>query len=177
MTDKELMQDLRDPRKRRTAFSALVNRYSEQLYWKVRRMVGRHEDADDVLQNAFLKAWTRLDDFRGDSNIHTWIYRICINEALDFLRKKREQVTSDGVMQIADSHFADEYFDGDETQKRLQQAIESLPEAQRITFCMRYFDELSYSEMSKILGTSEGGLKANYHLAVRKIKDFFNNND
>lgn len=167
------MHNLQDPKKKRMAFSELVNQYSEQLYWKVRHIVGRHEDADDVLQNAFLKAWTRIDDFRWDANIYTWLYRICVNESLDFLRKRREQLYADDIERMADKQYADEYFDGDETQKLLQKAIETLPEAQRVTFCMRYFDETPYGEMSKILGTSEGGLKANYHLAVKKIKDFF----
>ena len=154
-------------------FSDLIKENSERLYWKVRQIVIRHEDADDVLQNAYVKAWTKIDEFRGDSNISTWLYRICINEALDFLRRKREALTSDGDMRIADTKEADEYFDGNETQRLLKEAVEQLPEAQRVTFSLRYFDELPYSEISKILGTSEGGLKANYHFAVKKIKEFF----
>ena len=163
--------------KKEELFSILVKKYSSQMYWKVRQIVIRHEDADDVLQNAFMKAWIKLDDFRGDANISTWLYRICVNEALDFLRKKKEILSHDGEMKMADSQFADDYFDGNETQKKLFQAIETLPEAQRITFTLRYFDDKPYSEISRILGTSEGGLKANYHLAVKKIKDFFNRND
>lgn len=155
-------------------FSQIVNQYSEQLYWKARQIVGRHEDADDVVQNTFLKAWTRFDDFRGDSNFYTWLYRITVNEAIDFLRRKHEQVSPDGEMQVADMQFADDYFDGNETQRMLYEAMNSLPEAQRTTFSLRYFEDMSYSEISKILGTTEGGLKANYHLAVKKIKDFFN---
>ena len=158
-------------------FSMLVKKHGKQMYWKVRQIVVRHEDADDVLQNAFLKAWTKIDDFRGEANVSTWLYRICINEALDFLRKKRELLSHDGEMKMADTLYADEYFDGNETQKKLFQVIETLPEAQRVTFSLRYFDELPYSEISKILGTSEGGLKANYHLAVKKIKDFFSKYD
>ena len=161
MTDKE------------ARFSKIVNQYSEQLYWKARQIVVRHEDADDVVQNAFLKAWARFDDFRGDANIYTWIYRITVNEAIDFLRRKHEQVSPDGEMRVADNQFADDYFDGNETQKLLYEAMETLPEAQRATFSLRYFDDMPYSEISKILGTTEGGLKANYHLAVKKIKDFF----
>lgn len=177
MTDKEIMQNLRDPKMKRKAFSEIVSQYSEPLYWKVRHIVGRHEDADDVLQNVFLKAWTRLDNFRGEANIYTWIYRISVNESLDFLRKRRELLSSDALANVANTQYADDYFDGDETQKLLQQAIDSLPEAQKVTFCMRYFDDMPYSEISSVLGTSEGGLKANYHLAVKKIKEFFNNRD
>lgn len=154
-------------------FTDIVKNHSQQLYWKVRQIVIRHEDADDVMQNAFMKAWAKMDDFRGDANIYTWIYRICINEALDFLRKKRELLSTDGELHIADKQFADDYFDGNETQKKLFQAIETLPEAQRVTFSLRYFDEMPYAEISQILGTSEGGLKANYHIAVKKIKEFF----
>lgn len=177
MTDKEIVQSLRDPSKRRQAFSGIVSQYSEQLYWRIRRIVGSHDDADDVLQNVFLKAWTRLDNFRGDSNVYTWLYRICVNESLDFLRRRKDFLSTDGTLQIADTQFAEEYFDGDETQRKLQQAIETLPEAQRVTFCMRYFDDMPYSEISAVLGTSEGGLKANYHLAVRKIKEFFDSSN
>lgn len=177
MTDKELIQQLRDPQARRRTFEKVVAQYSEQMYWKIRHIVLRHEDADDVLQNSFVKAWLRLDDFRGDSALSTWLYRICVNESLDFLRKKREQLTPDGAMTIADTMFADDYFDGDETEKMLLEAVESLPEAQRATFMMRYFDEMPYKEMAQIVGISESGLKTNYHLAVKKIKEFFNRHD
>lgn len=170
------IEELHDPAKKRKAFTALVNQYSEKLYWKVRSIVGRHEDADDVLQNAFLKAWTKIDDFRGDSNIYTWMHRICVNEALDFIRRKRELLSPDGEMKMAERMEADEYFDGNETQRMLQCAIETLPEAQRVAFVMRYFEDLPYSQLSKILNTSEGGLKANYHLAVKKIKEYFEKN-
>lgn len=163
--------------KKEEIFSELVRKHSKQLYWKVRQIVIRHEDADDVLQNAFMKAWTKMDDFRGDANPYTWLYRICVNEALDFLRKKRELLSTDGEMKMADKQFADDYFDGNETQKKLYEAIETLPEAQRVTFSMRYFDEMPYAEISSMLGTSEGGLKANYHIAVKKIKEFFQRND
>lgn len=177
MTDKELITQLQDPKTRRKAFEIMVRQYSEQMYWKVRYIVKRHEDADDVLQNAYVKAWTKLDSFRADSQLSTWLYRICVNEALDFLRKKREDLSPDGALTIADSLIADDYFDGDETQIMLQKAIDTLPEAQRTTFTLRYFEELPYKEISGILGTSEAGLKTNYHLAVKKIKEFFNRHD
>ena len=169
----DIIKDLHDPKKKRAAFTMIVNQYSEKLYWKVRSIVGRHEDADDVQQNTFIKAWTKIDDFRGDSNIYTWLHRICVNESLDFLRRKKEVCSSDGDMRMAYEKEADEYFDGNDTQKMLYKAIETLPEAQRVTFVKRYFEEMPYAEISKITGTSEGGLKANYHLAVKKIKDFF----
>lgn len=170
------LQDLQDPRKKHKVFSAIVAQYSEKLYWTVRRIVGRHEDADDVLQNTFVKAWTKIDNFRGDSGIYTWLHRICVNESLDFLRKKHEFLSTDTTIDVVNTIEADDYFDGNETQELLFKAIETLPEAQKATFTLRYFDELPYAEISKIMGTSEGGLKANYHLAVRKIKEFFNNN-
>lgn len=154
-------------------FSQLVREHSEKIYWKVRSIVIRHEDADDVMQSAFMKAWLKFDDFRGDSNLSTWLYRICYNEAIDFLRKKRDQLSPDGELTIANTLKADEYFDGNNIQELLKEAIENLPEAQRATFCLRYFNEMPYAEMSELLGTTEGGLKANYHIAVKKIKEFF----
>lgn len=177
MTNDELIQQLKDPKKSHKAFEAMVRQYSEQMYWKIRHIVNRHEDADDILQNSFIKAWTKIDTFRADSMLSTWLYRICINESLDFLRKKREQLSPDGSMAIAETIVADQYFDADETHRLLQKAIQSLPDAQRATFTLRYFDEMPYKEMSEILGTSEAGLKTNYHLAVKKIKQFFDDND
>lgn len=174
MTD--IIKDLHDPKKKRAAFTKIVNQYSEKLYWKIRGIVLRHEDADDVLQNTFVKAWMKIDDFRGESNIYTWLHRICINESLDFIRRKRMLLSSDGDLKVADEIETDEYFDGNKTQKMLQEAIATLPEAQRITFIMRYFEEMPYAEISKQTGTSEGGLKANYHFAVKKIKDYFEKN-
>lgn len=177
MSDKEIKQQLHDPSTRRRAFEKIVAQYSQQMYWKIRRIVIRHEDADDVLQNSFVKAWTKLDDFRGDSAVSTWLYRICVNESLDFLRKKRELLSPDAVVSISESLLSDEYFDGDDVERQLMEAIDTLPEAQKATFTLRYFDEMPYKEMSKIIGTSEAGLKTNYHLAVKKIKEFFNRHD
>lgn len=154
----------------------MVGQYSEQMYWKVRRIVLRHEDADDVLQNSFIKAWTRLDDFRGDSSLSTWLYRIAINESLDFLRRKREHLSADGSLPELGDAFADEYFDGDELDRRLQMAIDTLPEAQKATFTLRYYEDMPYKQMSEIMGTSESGLKTNYHLAVKRIKEYLSNN-
>ncbi len=160
-------------------FSQLVEQYSERLYWQVRRIVLTHEDANDVVQNAFVKAWINLDKFEGKSHISTWLSRIAINEALDFVRhrQKEEDVCADEDLSVANRLMADEYFDGDQTAAQLQEAVSRLPEAQRTVFQLRYFDEMKYSEISEILGTSEGALKANYHYAVKKIKEFFDNVD
>ena len=158
----------------------MVRQSSEQLYWQVRRIVLTHEDSNDVLQNAFMKAWTSLDTFKGDSKLFTWLSRIAINEALDFTRKQKThplQSTDDEELGLANQLMADNYFDGDETEAQLQEAIAQLPDVQKTVFMLRYYDEMKYSEISKILGTSEGGLKASYHIAVKKISEFFKRND
>lgn len=157
----------------------MVNQYSEQLYWKIRRIVLSHEDANDVLQNTFVKAWTNLATFEQKSKLSTWLFRIAINEAIDFTRKQKamSQVSADEDEAVAARLMADDYFDGDETQAELQQAIAQLPEVQRKVFNLRYFDEMKYSEISRVLCTSEGALKASYHLAVKKITDYFHRHD
>ena len=159
------------PKTQRKAFEQIVAQYSEQLYWKVRHIVLVHEDADDVLQNSFVKAWVNLPEFRGQSKISTWLYRIAINESLDFLRKKKHQqdMSVDEAAGVASMLLADEYFDGDEAQALLQEAIATLPDVQRTVFTLRYFDNMKYSEMSSFLDTSEGALKASYHHAVQKV--------
>lgn len=163
-----------DPRTRREGFEALVRQYSEPLYWKIRHIVFTHEDADDVLQNTFLKIWKNLDAFQGKSALSTWLYRIAINEALDFLRHQRHltMASVDESKKVANQLMADEYFDGDRMQALLQEAVGQLPEVQRTVFVMKYYDEMKYSEISAILGTTEGALKASYHLAVRKITEY-----
>ncbi|MCF0198272.1 MAG: sigma-70 family RNA polymerase sigma factor [Bacteroidaceae bacterium] len=168
-----LLQLLHDDKTRETAFSGLVAQYKQPLYWQIRRMVVRHEDADDVLQNTFLKAWTGLDSFRGQSKVSTWLYRIAYNETLNFLERQKmpTQSVDDTTANFLQS---DPYFDGDETQRQLQQAIATLPPKQRQVFLMKYYEEQKYEEMSEILGTSVGALKATYHFAVKKITDFFN---
>jgi RNA polymerase sigma-70 factor (ECF subfamily) len=175
-----LMQQLTDPKSQRTAFERLVREYSEQLYWQVRRMVLSHEDANDVLQNVFLKAWSHLDDFHQDSKISTWIYRIAVNESLDFLRRKKNQIVinaDDGGQSVSQTLMADRYFDGDDTEALLQEAIAQLPDVQRTVFNLRYFEEMKYGDISKLLDTSEGALKASYHIAVKKISEFFKARD
>ncbi len=157
----------------------MVRQYSEQLYWQVRRIVLNHDDANDVLQNAFIKAWNGLSGFHGDSKLLTWLSRIAINESLDFMRKQKAVTVSTDDLDsgIANQLMADDYFDGDETDAQLQEAIASLPEVQRTVFMLRYYDEMKYSEISKVTGTSEGALKASYHIAVKKISEFFKRRD
>ena len=178
--DQRIITLISNSETRRQGFELMVRQYSEQLYWQVRRIVLTHEDSDDVLQNAFLKAWSNIDTFHGDSKIFTWLSRIAINEALDFTRKQKRALkisTDDADMNIANQLMADDYFDGDETEAQLQEAIASLPDVQRTVFNLRYYEEMKYSEISKVLGTSEGGLKASYHIAVKKITDFFKKHD
>ena len=174
------MQQLMDPATQRKAFERVVREYSEQLYWQARRIVLTHDDADDVIQNVFLKAWTHLDDFHQDSRLSTWLYRITINESVDFVRRKKNKSvvsTDQEETGIANMLLADNYFDGDETQALLQEAIAQLPDVQRTVFNLRYYDDMKYSDMSELLKTSEGSLKASYHIAVKKISDFFKRHD
>ena len=177
--EQEIMNQLKDPKTRRKAFEQLVNRYSEQLYWQVRHIVLLHEDADDVLQNVFLKAWSKLDTFHQESKISTWLYRIALNESLDFMRRKKAQMVSmdDDAATVGSMLLADDYFNGTEVEAMLQEAVAQLPDVQRTVFNMRYFDDMKYSEISEILQTSEGSLKASYHIAVKKISEFFRHRD
>lgn len=174
-----IIADLSDPKKARRAFETVVRQYSEPLYWKIRHIVTAHEDASDVLQNVFIKAWSNLADFQNKSKLSTWLYRIAINESLDFMRKQktRQSISADEDLSLANRLMADEYFDGNETQALLQEAISKLPEVQRTVFTLRYYDEMKYSEMSQLLNTSEGSLKASYHIAVKKITEYFNLHD
>lgn len=173
------MSPLKDPKTQRKAFERLVVEYGEQLYWQVRRIVLSHDDANDVVQTVFMKAWQKLDTFNEEAKVSTWLYRIALNESLDFVRRKKLQVvsTDEEEYSVANMLMADEFFDGSETEALLQEAIAQLPEVQRMVFNMRYFDEMKYSEMSKILNTSEGSLKASYHIAVKKITEFFKRRD
>ena len=178
--EKQLVELLKRPETRRKAFEIVVRQYSETLYWKVRRMVLTHDDADDVMQNVMLKAWTNIDSFQQQSLLSTWLYRIAINESLNFIRSQRNKavnIDADKQAELADRLMADPYFDGDETAAQLQQAITSLPDVQRTVFNLRYYDNMKYSEMSQLLDTTEGALKASYHIAVKKITEFFNQKD
>ena len=176
--DQLILQMLMNPETQRRGFEACVRQYGEQLYWQVRKIVLTHDDANDVLQNSFLKAWNGLGNFQGDSKVLTWLSRIVINESLDFLRRnKQRQTVSEDARTVASTLMADTYFDGSETEALLQEAIASLPDVQRTVFQMRYFDEMKYSDISHVLGTSEGALKASYHIAVKKITEFFKARD
>ena len=174
--EEELVEQLLDPEKRREAFSLVISQYQEKLYWQIRKMVVNHDDADDVLQNTFMKAWRSLDSFRGESKFSTWIYRIAINESITFINKQKQEQNilqqGDGDNWLVDNLQADEYFDGDELQLALQQAIAALPDKQRQVFNMRYFDEMKYEDISQIVGTTVGALKASYHIAAKKIEEF-----
>lgn len=177
--EKQLVAMLADPSTQRKAFELVVRQYSEPLYWQVRRIVLTHEDANDVMQNVMIKAWTNLDSFRNDSKLSTWLYRIAINESLDFMRRQKNVATlsADEAPGIANTLMADNYFDGDETEAQLQEAIAQLPDVQRTVFNLRYYEGMKYSEISRILNTSEGALKASYHIAVKKISEFFKTRD
>ena len=179
MTDeRELYAQLKDPKTQRTAFGVIVRQYSEQLYWQIRRIVLTHEDANDVMQNTFMKAWNHIDSFQGESKIITWLSRIAINESLDHLRRNNHTtVSTEDDLSLVNALQADPYFDGSEVEAMLQQAVATLPDVQRTVFQLRYFDEMKYSEMSQVLNTSEGSLKASYHIAVKKIAEFFKSRD
>lgn len=173
--EKEIATLLQDPERQREAFECIVNEYSEQLYWQIRRMVFSHDDANDILQNTFIKAWLNIDYFRGDAKMSTWLYRIALNECLTFLNKQRansQLSIDDADAEMVNRLEGDPYFDGDETQKTFLKAIQTLPEKQRIVFNLKYFKEMKYEDMSEILGTSVGALKASYHHAVKKIEAF-----
>ena len=175
-----MVEQLHDPATCRTAFSKVIEHYSSSLYWQIRRMVIDHDDANDVLQNTFLKAWTSIDNFRGDARLSTWLYKIAINESITFINKKKVQNNislDDDDSFLTNSLESDEWFDGDQAQVLLQQAIATLPEKQRLVFNMRYYDEMKYEDISEILNTSVGALKASYHHAVKKIEAFFAEHD
>ena len=178
--DKELLFQFKDEATKESAFTQIIKKYQERLYWHIRRMVVEHEDANDVLQNTFMKAWNGIEGFRGDSQVSTWLYRIATNETLTFLTNKRLRnlQSMDDVEDILLQNLkADNYFNGNELQLKLQKAIITLPEKQRLVFNMKYFDDLKYEEISAILGTSVGGLKASYHLAVKKVEHYLLNTD
>ena len=174
LNEAEVIRLLASSEGRQKVFPMIVDQYSQSLYWKIRSIVLTHEDADDVLQNTFLKAWKSLPTFQGKAKLSTWLYRIAINESLDFLRRQKTAALSsaDADLSVANRLLADDYFDGDKSQAVLQEAIATLPDVQRTVFTLRYYDEMKYSEISEILGTSEGSLKASYHIAVQKITDY-----
>ncbi len=174
-TDQELISLFKSADKKEFAFNLIMDRYKERMYLYIRKILITHEDTDDALQNAFVKVWFALDNFREEASLHTWLYKIVSNEALTLLRKKKKIHLFSGnetEAKLAESLESDPYFNGDELQLKLQKAILSLPEKQRLVFNMKYFDELKYEEMADILETSVGALKASYHHAVKKIEKF-----
>ncbi len=176
----ELIEQLHDPAQCRQAFNKVITTYSAPLYWQIRRMVQSHDDANDLLQNTFLKAWQNLENFRGDAKLSTWLYKIAINESISHLERERKRANlslDDQESQLAHLIEADENINGDALAQKLREAIATLPEKQRLVFNMRYYDEMKYEDMSEILGTSVGALKASYHLAVKKIESFFDEHD
>lgn len=178
-SDKELLLIFKEKERKNYAFNLIVRKYTERLYWHIRKLVIDHNDTDDLLQNTFLKAWNGLNDFREESQLYTWLYRIATNETFTFLAQKKKKYflpLVDVERQLANTFETDEYFSGDELQKKLQKAILSLPEKQRVVFNMKYFDEMQYEEISDVLNTSVGALKASYHHAVKKIEKYLDEN-
>ena len=177
--EEEIIEQLHDPNRCNAAFGKVIEQYSQGLYWQISRMVFNHDDANDILQNTFLKAWSNIDNFRGSAKLSTWLYKIAINESITFINKERarNEASIDDDSFLLNNIESDQYFDGDEAQVKLQRAINSLPEKQRLVFNMRYYDEMKYEDMSEILGTSVGALKASYHHALKKIESFFEEND
>ena len=178
ISDSELLMQFRDPVTKEKAYTTLIRRYQEKLYWHIRRMVIEHEDANDVLQNVLIRVWNGLENFREDSQLYTWLYRVATNECLTYLeqQKKRSSVSFNEMESgLSNKIKADKHFDPNRLEWKLQLAIQQLPEKQRIVFSLRYYDEMPYEQMSKVLETSEGALKASYHHAVKKIEDYIRN--
>lgn len=175
--ERELVKRLKNPATAREAFNTLMRLYGESIYWQIRKLVVNHDDANDILQNTFLKAWNNIDNFRGDARLTTWLYKIAVNESINHLNRERSRrninADSESAEFLTERLEADPYFDGNDVQLRLQKAIAALPDKQRLVFNMRYFDEMKYEKMSEILGTSVGALKASYHHAVKKIEQAF----
>ncbi|TAE91109.1 MAG: sigma-70 family RNA polymerase sigma factor [Runella slithyformis] len=185
MTDQEILAKFANPESRNFAFNQLVRKYQQKIYWHIRKMVIDHDDADDLTQETFLKAWQALEKFRGDSQLFTWLYRIATNECLNFLAKKRRRFfvsINDVESELLDkleqlSTRPESPLNGLEIELKLQKALLKLPEKQRLVFNMKYFDDLKYEDMAEITGTSVGALKASYHHAVTKIEKFLNGED
>jgi len=176
--DNELLILFRAPETKEKAFTQIVKKYQERLYWHIRRLVVSHDNANDVLQNVFIRVWKGLENFREDSQLYTWLYRIATNESLSFLdqQKKKSSISlSDVESGLSNKVKADEHFDASKMEWKLQLAIQQLPEKQRVVFTLRYYDEMPYEEMSRVLETSEGALKASYHHAVKKIEEYILN--
>ena len=178
ISDTELLALFREAATKEKAFSILVKKYQERLYWHIRRMVVDHEDSNDVMQNVFIRVWNALANFREDAQLYTWLYRIATNECLTFIeqRKKKGTISINELESgLSNKIRADQGFDASKLEWKLQLAIQQLPEKQRVVFTLRYYDEMPYEEMSKVLETSAGALKASYHHAAKKIEDFIQN--
>lgn len=176
MTDEQILLLLQNETSKERGFRLLVEQYQERLYWHIRRMVTEHEDANDVIQNTFIKVFRSIDRFKGNSALYTWLYRIATNESITFINSRKKKATADLDSEdnnLSNQLEADNYFDGDQAQVLLQKALRALPEKQRLVFQLRYYEELSYREMSDVLDTSVGALKASYHHAVKKIESYF----
>jgi RNA polymerase sigma factor (sigma-70 family) len=175
MTDEEILSLFKNEATREKGFSNLVRKYQEKLYWHIRRLVIDHEDANDVCQNVFIKVWNNLEKFKENSKLYTWLYRIATNESLTFMAQKKRSNTLQMETEdydLSEQLAADPYFEGDTLQIKLQNAIASLPEKQRVVFLMRYYDEVKYEDMAEVLDTSVGALKASYHHAAKKIEKY-----
>lgn len=178
--NKELIERLRQPETCRQAFNEVMRLYAEPVYRQIRRMVESHDDASDILQNTFLKAWQSIENFRGDAKLTTWLYKIALNESITHLQRERKRLSlslDDEESHLVNLIEADEWTDGDALEKKLRKAVATLPEKQRMVFNMKYYDEMKYEQISEILGTSVGALKASYHLAVKKIENYFDSHD
>ena len=178
--DSEILEKFSNVKTRNEAFNLLLSKYQQKIYWHVRRMVIDHDDTDDLVQDVFIKVWKNLEKFRSDSQLYTWIYRIATNESITFLNKKKQRnnIPLDEISgELTETLVASEYFNGDKVQMKLQKALLTLPDKQRLIFNMKYFDELKYEEISEITGTSVGALKASFHIAVKKIEAFMLNDD
>jgi RNA polymerase sigma factor (sigma-70 family) len=179
MTEIKLIASLKNHNTLNSAFKELINQYKERLYWHVRKIVINHDDTDDVLQNIFIKIYRNIHKFNGDSKLYSWMYRIATNEAITFINqraRKNNSVSEEVQKTLINNLTSDEYFDGDEAQIKLLKAIATLPQKQQLVFNMKYFDAIKYKEMSEILDTSEGALKASFHIASKKIKEYLLNN-
>ncbi|MBS7564538.1 RNA polymerase sigma factor [Mucilaginibacter sp. Bleaf8] len=180
VSDTEILEKFQNERTRNEAFNLLLKKYQQKIYWHVRRMVINHDDADDLVQDIFVKVWKNLPGFRNDAQLYTWMYRIATNECITFLNKKKQKnnIPLDDVSyELAESLADSTYFNGDKVQMKLQQALLTLPEKQRLVFNMKYFDDMKYEEISEVLGTSVGALKASFHLAVKKIEAYLLSKD
>lgn len=175
MEDHQIIEEFKKPLTKNKAFGVLLEKYQQRIYWHIRKILIDHDDTDDVVQEVFIKVFKNLDGFREASQLYTWIYRIATNEALTFLKKRqRKQAWSidEASYDLENKLTSSSYIDGDEIQVKLQKAILTLPEKQKLVFNMKYFDDMKYEDISEIIGTSVGGLKANYHLAVKKIEEY-----